>query len=1048
MVNFERKTTPGSNQSSATVCSGATGPADSGEPRTSCIEESERLKTNKIRPKKKHLLGTLNVNTLMKIGKLKNVTDTLNKRNILILALQETRFTDENAMESNGYRIYKGKPAIKNTKNISMFGTAFMVKQNLTESITNFTSPSERISFLSFRSGNKGYTIINGHAPINQHNRTNKEKVEEFWEMLENETSKIPEHHIKILVGDFNAQIGKERKFKSVVGNYPAHKRTNKNGERLIDFCKQFNLKLMTTYFRKLARKKKTWASPNIRQGEYQLDHVAITTKSFKEIMDVRVRRGLNIDSDHYLTEIKTKFQPNKPKQKQKRVARTDTKFILQNQDKFRKIIESGKMGNWEEMKETMVGAVKEIGHPPRRPKHRWWNELCDEAIDNRLSAWQKWNNTKKKKDWETFTEVRKITSKTIRSVKRNYDRSRLEEIDMDFKKNNTREFYKTFKEVLSGYQPQSLHFKDKNGIMVLSNRENCELLAEYFENLLNCEEPIERLQFQKPQEENRPSDPPNIQEIDNIIKSLKNNKTPGEDGIVAEMWKIGGEFAKEKVHRCLKDIWTKGEIPNDWKQALIHPLHKKGDKTDTNNYRGISLLPVTYKILSKALLKRVEEQAGDSIGDYQAGFRKGRSCIEQIFNLKTILRVRTLQNKNTVVTFVDFKKAYDSLDRQTLFLTLKERGIDKNTRKLVEETLMNTTSKVKFLGEVSESFKIKTGVRQGDGLSPILFNLVLDKIIKAWEKALEEKKVKGIYMGQGKHRFEVKCLAFADDIALITDNRSDAKLMLETLHEIAEKTGLKISYEKTEYIEYRHNKEKYMTIAHGRIKRVDKFKYLGEWIQANGLDNTTSKERVRKIEMAYKLTQSLYNKKSISIQAKIRHYNSVLKPEATYGSECLTMNKKGELRDLEKRERKILRKILGPVKNAENTWIKRKNEDLFTKTEKITHTMRKRRLKLYGHLKRMDESRVTKKIFNYISKLKRTTGWMEETRKDAMKVGITEKNISDRDQYRQLIDNATFLEDQPKPRPKRVWTEDQRRAVGEKMKRYWEGRRKLNLKS
>ena len=109
MVNFKRITTPGSNQPFITSHGGATRPLDSGEPRTSCKKKSELSRTSsKISPKRKHLLGTLNINTLMKVGKLKHLTDTLNKRNILILALQETRYLDENAIESEGYRIYKG----------------------------------------------------------------------------------------------------------------------------------------------------------------------------------------------------------------------------------------------------------------------------------------------------------------------------------------------------------------------------------------------------------------------------------------------------------------------------------------------------------------------------------------------------------------------------------------------------------------------------------------------------------------------------------------------------------------------------------------------------------------------------------------------------------------------------------------------------------------------------------------------------------------------------------------------------------------------------
>lgn len=103
---------------------------------------------------------------------------------------------------------------------------------------------------------------------------------------------------------------------------------------------------------------------------------------------------------------------------------------------------------------------------------------------------------------------------------------------------------------------------------------------------------------------------------------------------------------------------------------------------------------------------------------------------------------------------------------------------------------------------------------------------------------------------------------------------------------------------------------------------------------------------------------------------------------------------------------------------------------------------MRKRWLKFYGHLKRMKDTRITEKNFNYINKLNKTVGWIDAVKKDANKTGVTEEIICDRNRFRLLIANATYEEDKPKPRPKRVWTDDQRRAVGEKMKKYWEERK------
>ena len=83
----------------------------------------------------------------------------------------------------------------------------------------------------------------------------------------------------KIVLGDLNAQLGKEKKYKEITGPFTAHNRTNKNGEHFIKYCKNFNLKIMSTQFQKPRQKLTTWRSPNIQWGEFQIDHVAITEK-------------------------------------------------------------------------------------------------------------------------------------------------------------------------------------------------------------------------------------------------------------------------------------------------------------------------------------------------------------------------------------------------------------------------------------------------------------------------------------------------------------------------------------------------------------------------------------------------------------------------------------------------------------------------------------------------------------------------------------------------------------------------------------------------
>ena len=113
----------------------------------------------------------------------------------------------------------------------------------------------------------------------------------------------------------------------------------------------------------------------------------------------------------------------------------------------------------------------------------------------------------------------------------------------------------------------------------------------------------------------------PSAFEVELAIEKLKSHKTPGIDQIPREFIKAGGRTICHAIHKLIISIWNKEELPEEWKELIIVPIYKKGDKTDCNNYRGISLLPTTYKILSNILLSSLIPYAEEVIGDHQCGF-------------------------------------------------------------------------------------------------------------------------------------------------------------------------------------------------------------------------------------------------------------------------------------------------------------------------------------------------------------------------------------------------------------------------------------------
>jgi len=123
----------------------------------------------------------------------------------------------------------------------------------------------------------------------------------------------------------------------------------------------------------------------------------------------------------------------------------------------------------------------------------------------------------------------------------------------------------------------------------------------------------------------------PGAPEFELAIDKLKSHKSPGIDQISAELIKTGGRT-------IITSIWKKEKLPEEWKESIIVPIHKKGDKTNCSNYRGIERLPTTYKMLSNILLSRLIPYVKEIIGDHQCGFRRNRSTIDHILCIRQIL--------------------------------------------------------------------------------------------------------------------------------------------------------------------------------------------------------------------------------------------------------------------------------------------------------------------------------------------------------------------------------------------------------------------------
>jgi hypothetical protein len=166
----------------------------------------------------------------------------------------------------------------------------------------------------------------------------------------------------------------------------------------------------------------------------------------------------------------------------------------------------------------------------------------------------------------------------------------------------------------------------------------------------------------------------PSRLEVEIVIAKLKKYKLPGSYQIPAEVIQAGGEILLSVIHKLINSIWNKEKLPDQWKESIIVQIHKKGDKTDCNNYRGISLLPTLYDISWNTIFSKLNSYIDEIIGDHQCGLRRIRSTTDQIFCIRQIMKKKKLEYNGKVHhLFVDFKKAHDSVRREVLYNNLIE---------------------------------------------------------------------------------------------------------------------------------------------------------------------------------------------------------------------------------------------------------------------------------------------------------------------------------------------------------------------------------------
>ena len=568
-----------------------------------------------------------------------------------------------------------------------------------------------------------------------------------------------------------------------------------------------------------------------------------------------------------------------------------------------------------------------------REPDKPWFNEICKNRYTEYKTAVHSFNLCKSTQNHEILLHKKSLYKKTARQLKRNYDRHQGNNIEY-LRKHNPKQFYKHFskrkkKSIDTNItSDQFLHYFKQ-----LADADNDSIdSSDVFDDVQNTV--YEELDVTITEEE-----------ISKAIGRLKSNKSSAEDNIINEMFMKCRDVMTPLLCRLFNEIYNSGFFPESWSKGCIVSIYKKGDKNDPNNYRGITIVSCLGKLFTSVLNNRLLEwdKTHNIITDAQFGFKSGSSTTDAIFVLQSLINRTLRRKKRLYCCFVDYQKAFDFIDRTSLWTKLIKLGIHGKMFGIIKSLYENVKSCIKHNGFLTQHFTTTSGLLQGEIMSPILFSLYVND----FEMYFLSQNCPSIEL----QLINIFLLMYADDTVLISETPDGLQNMLDKLYEYTQEWNLTVNINKTKIMVFRNNgklrnNEKW-TYDGQSLEIVESFNYLGMLFHFNGKFLKTQKHFAEQGRKALFAINSTLKSFQFNIETQLSVFDTYINSILSYAGEIWGFHK---ALDVERVHTAFCKRILGVKKNCCNNLV-------------------------YCELGRFPLSIIRKiKIFKYWAKLKSTT--------------------------------------------------------------------------
>lgn len=946
------------------------------------------------------MVATWNVRTLLDNDNVLKrrtalVAHELKRYNIDICALSETRFHGEDSIEetSEGYTFFwKGV----NPDARRLHGVGFAVKSSLLRSVQEMpTGINERL--MTWRiplSKGQHATLISAYAPTLDADNGTKET---FYDLLDELLRRAPRTDKILLLGDFNARVGTDyNTWKGVLGRHGTGK-CNNNGVRLLTLCAQHNLIITNSVFQLKDKYKTSWKHPRSSHW-HLLDYVITRQADQEDILITRALRGAECSTDHQLIRSKVRLNIRPPIRRTRPAPKLncDTLSDLTTKTQLRQNIAAQLNSNppnitslnmsWTLFKTSVLEAAEGVlGFKVK--KHQDWfgdnSNVISLLLEQKKRAHDAYLACPQSPTLKLrFQTLRNQAQQTLREIENSWWIQKAAEIQGYADSNNSHRFYDAIKSIYGPQRKNLVPVKGRDGTLLKDSNEIIARWSEHFSSLLNLINPVQPnfIENLQPSPVVRELDEsPTLIEVINAVNHLKSGKSPGLDGIPPEVMKCGGYLLKCQLHQLIVQIWDEALVPQEMKDAVIITIYKKkGDRADCGNSRGISLLSIAGKVLAAIMLQRLNSHITEKVlPDSQYGFRKDRSTTDAVFSMRQIQEKCKEEKKNLYMAFIDLSKAFDTVNRELLWVVLQKFGVPEKYLSVLRQLHDGMQARVRAGGLTSDPFPVAVGVKQGCILAPALFNLFLaainlitHNIIGGYKGVKIEYRLDGNLFNLRRLQAHTKTsirhiieLQYADDLVLLANSPIDLQDSLDILTSAYVAMGLKVNINKTEVLIQHTGIEPIQPRFHIQgevLKVVENFTYLGSTLDSSCSLDIEINARINNASAAFgRLNQRVFNNHHLKPTTKAAVYRAVCVSTLLYGAETWTLYCR-HVRALEAFHMQCLRRILGI------SWQDHVSFDLIyerTNTTCIESTLAKRHLQWVGHVLRMAEDKLPRQL-------------------------------------------------------------------------------------